>query len=95
MSRNLVTEYFHKKSSDLFHVMSRLKNAEVAIHSIDFDAKRINIERPTPEQALRLGWKVLFSTACKQPEAEMKGFKINWEATKKIVEIKTTRGVMA
>lgn len=95
MSRNLVTEYFFKKSSDLFHVITRLKNADIAIHNIDFDAKRISIEKPTPEQAMRLGWKVLFSTACKQPEANIKGFKISWEATKTIIEIKTTRGVMA
>lgn len=91
MSRNLITDHFHKKSTDLFHATTRLKEAGVAIHTIDFDSKRISIEKPTAEQALKLGWKVLFSTAMKQPEANIKGFRINWEASKEIIEVTIPR----
>lgn len=96
MRKNLITDHFYNKSSDLFKTISRLKMADIAVHSIDFDAKRINIEKPTADQVIRLGVKAIIASTAGKTEASINGFKINWGASKKIIEIKTSRrGAMA
>lgn len=92
--KNLITEHYHNKSKALFHATMKLQNADVGIHSIDFDRKRINIERPTPEQVFKLGVSTIIAATAGRTEANINGFTINWDASKTIIEIKGT-GVIA
>lgn len=88
--KNLITEHYHNKSKALFHATTKLQNAEIAIHTIDFDRNRINIEKPTPEQVFKLGVSAIIAATTGRSEADLNGFKINWEASKTIIEIKGT-----
>jgi|GEM_PF-6574462 len=95
MSRNLITDHYYRKSSNLFRAVTKLKNAGIAIHTIDFDTKRINVERPTPEQVFKLGVTAILAVTSGRSETTLNGFVINWEATKQVIEIKITKGVVA
>lgn len=93
MSKNLITDHYHSKTTDLFHAVTKLKNADIAIHSINFDAKRIHIEKPSPDQVIRLGVKVIIAATSGRSEAKLNNFHIDWAATKRIVEVTVPRGV--
>lgn len=94
MTKNLITDHYHNKTTDLFHAVTKLKNADIAIHSINFDTKRIHIEKPSPEQVVRLGVKTIIAATSGRTEAHLNNFKIDWTATKRIVEIKVPRGAV-